>query len=140
MAWRAPSRHRIHDLGEIDAIKYITMPYAQGDDFATVLRRDGKLPIARALHFARQIAGGLEAAHDAGVVHRDLKPANIIIGAAGDAGDNAQALIMDFGISASTEGAASSDVVGTLEYMAPEQGTGAVVDARADIYAFGLIV
>jgi tetratricopeptide (TPR) repeat protein len=124
---------RIHDLGEIDGIKYITMPYVQGDDLATVLRRDGKLPIARALHFARQIASGLEAAHDAGVVHRDLKPPNIMIGA------DDQALIMDFGISASTSEAASGGVIGTLEYMAPEQATGAVVDARADIYAFGLI-
>ena len=125
---------RIHDLGEIGGIKYITMPYVQGDDLKTVLHRDGKLPIARALHVARQIAAGLDAAHEAGVVHRDLKPANIMIGAE----DHAQ--IMDFGISASTEEAASGGVIGTLEYMAPEQGTGAVVDARADIYAFGLII
>src|SRR2546425_12590260 len=61
---------RIHDLGEIDGIKYISMPYMQGRDLAAVLRKEGKLPIARALRFARQIVGGLEAAHDAGVVHR----------------------------------------------------------------------
>src|SRR6185295_11934782 len=85
---------RIHDLGEIDGIKYITMPYIQGDDLATVLRRDGKLPIERALRLAREIAGGLEAAHDAGVVHRDLKPANIMIGGPGE---DEHALIMDFG-------------------------------------------
>jgi tetratricopeptide (TPR) repeat protein len=125
---------RIHDLGEIGGIKYITMPYIQGDDLATVLRRDGKLPVARALHLARQISSGLEAAHEAGVVHRDLKPPNIMIGT------DDQALIMDFGISASTSEAASGGVIGTLEYMAPEQATGGVVDARADIYAFGLIV
>src|SRR5467141_4420872 len=125
---------RIHDLGEIDGIKYITMPYVQGDDLKTVLHRDGKLPIARALHLARQIAAGLDAAHEAGVVHRDLKPANIMIGA------EDQAQIMDFGISASAEEAASGGIIGTLEYMAPEQGTGAAVDARADIYAFGLIM
>ncbi|PYR16575.1 MAG: hypothetical protein DMF94_27440 [Acidobacteria bacterium] len=125
---------RIHDLGEIDGIKYITMPYVQGDDLSTVLRRDGKLPVARALEIARQIAGGLGAAHDAGVVHRDLKPANIMISADG------LALIMDFGISASSEEATSGGIVGTLEYMAPEQSTGAAVDGRADIYAFGLIL
>src|SRR3989441_4449274 len=125
---------RIHDLGEIDGIKYITMPYVQGQDLATVLRRDGKLPIARALHLARQIASGLEAAHEAGVVHRDLKPPNIMIGA------DDLALIMDFGISASRDEMVSGTVVGTLEYMAPEQSTGEVVDARADIYAFGLIL
>ena len=125
---------RIHDLGEIDDIKYITMSYVQGDDLGTVLRRDGKLPVARALRLARQIVTGLEAAHEAGVVHRDLKPPNIMIGA------DDHALIMDFGISASHDDAASGGVVGTLEYMAPEQSTGQVVDARADIYAFGLIL
>src|SRR5712691_1662346 len=75
---------RIHDLGEIDGIKYITMPYVQGDDLATVLRRDGKLPLPRALRLAREIADALCAAHEAGVVHRDLKPANIMIGGASD--------------------------------------------------------
>src|SRR5438876_5983054 len=109
---------RIHDLGEISGVKYITMPYVQGADLASVLRRDGKLTVPNALRFARQIASGLEAAHDAGVVHRDLKPANIMIGA----DDNAQ--IMDFGISASADDAAGGGIVGTLEYMAPEQGTG----------------
>jgi eukaryotic-like serine/threonine-protein kinase len=125
---------RIHDLGEIDGIKYITMPYIQGDDLAAVLRRDGKLPIARALHLARQVAAGLEAAHEAGVVHRDLKPPNIMVGA------DDLALIMDFGISASRDEAAGGSVVGTPEYMAPEQSVGEAVDARADIYAFGLIL
>src|SRR4029077_10603328 len=126
---------RIHDLGQIDGIKYITMPYVQGDDLATVLGREGKLPVSRALPLARQIASGLAAAHEAGVVHRDLKPANIMIGA------DDLALIMDFGISASNEDATTSGgIVGTLEYMAPEQGTGGAVDNRSDIYAFGLIV
>ena len=126
---------RIHDLGEIDGIKYLTMPYVQGHDLSTILRRGGKMPIPKAIRFARQIAAGLQAAHEAGVVHRDLKPANIMI--SGKEGEE-QALIMDFGISAS----ANSDegmVVGTLEYMAPEQAKGQT-DARSDIYAFGLIL
>src|SRR6185295_16308079 len=92
--------------------------------------------IGRALRLARQVAGGLEAAHDAGVVHRDLKPANIMIG---DLGDE-HALIMDFGISASADEAADGRIVGTLEYMSPEQGFGQTVDARSDLYAFGLIL
>ena len=125
---------RIHDLGEIDGIKYITMSYVQGHDLGTTLRSDGKLPIARALHLARQIAAGLEAAHEASVVHRDLKPPNIMVGA------DDLALIMDFGISASRDDTATGNVVGTLEYMAPEQSKGEAVDARADIYAFGLIL
>ena len=89
---------------------------------------------------ARQVASGLAAAHQAGVVHRDLKPANIMV----DAEDHA--LIMDFGIARSTEGAtvaamtAAGAVVGTVEYMAPEQARGIAVDQRADIYSFGLIL
>ncbi|MBI3402119.1 MAG: protein kinase [Acidobacteria bacterium] len=128
---------RIHDLGEIENTKYITMSFIQGHDLSTLLRGEGKCPIARALVLARQIAAGLEAAHEAGVVHRDLKPANIMISRAGD---TELALIMDFGISASAEDATTGGVVGTLEYMAPEQGTGQAVDGRADIYAFGLIL
>jgi serine/threonine protein kinase/Tfp pilus assembly protein PilF len=163
---------RIHDLGEINGIKYITMPYVEGSDLATTLRHAGQLTPARALRIARGIAAGLVAAHKAGVVHRDLKPANIMIGADGEA------VIMDFGIARSTNAPVvapeASDtaatvrvpvagrllpsklrsvtpshtaaatmvgaVVGTLEYMAPEQIKGATVDQRADIYAFGLIL
>ncbi len=129
---------RIHDLGEIDGIKYITMPYIQGVDLATLLKRDGKLPVNRALRIARQVASGLAAAHQAGVIHRDLKPANIMI----DGEDNA--VIMDFGIARSAAGTGpgltvAGAVVGTVEYMAPEQAKGEEVDQRADIYAFGLI-
>jgi serine/threonine protein kinase/tetratricopeptide (TPR) repeat protein len=143
---------RIHELGEIDGIKFITMPFIEGEELATVLRKKEKLPIDRILKIARGIATGLEAAHAAGVVHRDLKPANIMV----DKGD--EALIMDFGVARSTGGTnpgalsigpapawASGHtmvgaVVGTVEYMAPEQARAQPVDQRADIYAFGLIL
>ncbi|MGD8898159.1 MAG: protein kinase, partial [Acidobacteriota bacterium] len=151
---------RIHDLGEIGGVKYITMSHVDGVDMATILRRDGRIPIPRTLRLARRIVGGLRAAHDAGVVHRDLKPSNIMV----DAED--EPLIMDFGIARSAsarskkseaEGKTPPDesesptetwegatvpgaIVGTLEYMAPEQAQGRPVDQRADIYAFGLIV
>jgi tetratricopeptide (TPR) repeat protein/TolB-like protein len=130
---------RIHDLGEIGGIKYLTMPYIQGSDLAAFLRREGKLPLPRAMAIARQIAMGLQAAHEAGVVHRDLKPANVML----DSED--RAIIMDFGIARSISGGAAAGtvagaVVGTLEYMAPEQAMGRTVDHRADIYAFGLIL
>ncbi|HYM23572.1 MAG TPA: protein kinase [Vicinamibacterales bacterium] len=132
---------RIHDLGEIDGIKFITMPFVKGEDLATLLRRELKLPAKRALRLARQIAAGMLAAHEAGVVHRDLKPPNIMISAKEPSdGDAEQALIMDFGISASAEEDTSGAIIGTLEYMAPEQAAGRAVDGRADIYAFGLIV
>ena len=149
---------RIHDLGDIDGIKYITMSYVDGTDLATLLKREGKQSVQATMRIARSVVSGLVAAHAADVVHRDLKPANIMIGADGEA------LIMDFGIALSTgdPGASaaggafipdnlrrvsddyaattSGAVIGTLEYMAPEQTTGQPVDQRADIYAFGLIL
>ena len=150
---------RIHDLGDIDGIKYITMSYVEGTDLSTILKRDGKRPVRELLCIARAIVGGLVAAHTAGVVHRDLKPANIMIGKDGEA------LIMDFGIAHSTGDAGASPptgtntipehlrraaahsagttvgaIVGTLEYMAPEQARGETIDQRVDIYAFGLIL
>ena len=129
---------RIHDLGEVDGTLYISMPYVQGSNLAAILKSEGKLALDRVLRIARQVASGLAAAHEAGVVHRDLKPANIMI----DADDHA--LIMDFGIAhSSAEGTRATHtgaIVGTLEYMAPEQAEGKPVDQRCDIYAFGLIL
>ncbi len=129
---------RIHDLGEIDGITYITMPYVQGSDLWSVLKREGRLPVDRTLAIMKQVGAGLAAAHKAGVVHRDLKPANIMV----DSDD--EPLIMDFGIARSTEAGATMTVggavIGTIEYMAPEQAKGESVDARADIYAFGLML
>ena len=129
---------RIHDIGEIDGITYITMPYVQGSDLSTILKRDGRIPVDRALAIMKQVGAGLAAAHQAGVVHRDLKPANIMVDGDGEA------LIMDFGIARSTEAGMTMTVggavIGTLEYMAPEQARAETVDQRADIYAFGLIL
>jgi tetratricopeptide (TPR) repeat protein len=126
---------RIHDLGDIDGVKYITMPYVKGADLATVLKQSGTLPIPRALRYVTQIVDGLVAAHEAGVVHRDLKPANIMID------DEDQALIMDFGIarSSANTGSGVSKVVGTLAYMAPEQAQAKPTDQRADVYALGMM-
>ena len=138
---------RIHDLGEIDGIKYLTMPFVEGETLAQILRRTSTLPLARVITIAQQIAHGLAAAHEKGVVHRDLKPENIMIERAADdpIPNSGDALIMDFGIARSIEGGgtqqtAAGSVIGTLEYMAPEQAQGMKVDQRADQYAFGLIV
>src|SRR6476659_4126177 len=70
---------RIHDLGEIDGITYISMPYVHGSDLATILKREGRLTVDRVVEIASELASGLAAAHAAGVVHRDLKPANVMI-------------------------------------------------------------
>jgi tetratricopeptide (TPR) repeat protein len=150
---------RIHDIGEIDGIKYITMDYVKGTDLATRLRRETRLAPEVLLPIARSIVSGLAAAHAAGVVHRDLKPANIIIS------DEGETLIMDFGIARSASGRGPSSgsevrpptrtigpitrvfdgtmvgvIVGTVEYMAPEQAKALEVDHRADIYSLGLIL
>jgi tetratricopeptide (TPR) repeat protein len=137
---------RIHDIGEIDGIKYLTMPFVEGETLATILQRAGTLPLSRAIRIAQQVAHGLAAAHDRGVIHRDLKPENIMIERAADdpvqgAGD---ALIMDFGIARTVESGATQtragSVVGTLEYMAPEQAQGRKLDSRVDQYSLGLIL
>jgi tetratricopeptide (TPR) repeat protein/ribosomal protein L40E len=142
---------RIHDLGEVDGIKYITMPFIQGEDLASILKREETLPVPRVMKIARTTISGLAAAHAAGVVHRDLKPANLMIEASG------ASMIMDFGIarSSATDSAhphvtlvgnrggmetVMGAVIGTVEYMAPEQARAEHVDHRADIYAFGLIL
>ncbi len=128
---------RIHDLGEIDGIVYFTMTYVDGEDLSKLLARSGKIPVPQALTIAREVAYGLRAAHQVGVVHRDLKPANIMIA-------DEQALIMDFGIARSVESktlaTGAGKIIGTVAYMAPEQARGQTTDHRADIYAFGLIV
>ena len=127
---------RIHDLGEFNGLKYITMSYVAGETLAGLIRRVGPLPIPQAMALARQIADGMAAAHDVGIVHRDLKPENVMVTPDG------QALIMDFGIASSSQGTSASGagIVGTIAYMAPEQATAKPVDARADIYAYGLIL
>ena len=129
---------RIHDLGELHGIKYLTMPFVEGENLADVLKRDGTVQVPRAIALAKEVARGLAAAHEVGVVHRDLKPENIMISAEG------HALIMDFGISRSVGGTGTATalgaVMGTLEYMAPEQAQGQAVDQRADIYSFGLVL
>ena len=123
---------RIHDLGDVGGTKYFSMPYVEGADLSTLLLTRGTLPLAEMLNLARQIAAGLDAAHEAGVVHRDLKPANILV-------SDGHAIITDFGVAHSLTGPSEGGIVGTLRYMAPEQARGLAVDHRADVYAFGMI-
>jgi tetratricopeptide (TPR) repeat protein len=133
-----PNVIRIHDLGEVNGLKYLTMEYVQGADLSLLLKRQGKMAVGRALSIARQVAAGLAAVHKAGIVHRDLKPANVIV----DGEDHAR--LTDFGIAravdAKTLYTLPGSVVGTLEYMAPEQARGDAADQRSDIYALGLIL
>ncbi len=130
---------RIHDLGDANGLKFISMAYIEGEDLHQLLEREGALPIERAVNLARQIVAALEAAHAEGVVHRDLKPQNVLL-AAGDA-----VFLSDFGLAKSTgtENVAqtmSGQFVGTPQYMSPEQVEGRPTDHRGDIYAFGLLL
>ncbi len=140
LASKVTHRHvlRIHDLGEAGGIRFISMAYVEGSDLKSILRRDGALPAERALPLFNQIAEALQAAHDAGIAHRDLKPQNILVDGDG------QAFIADFGISRSLDAGSTMTetgaVLGTVDYMSPEQARGETPDHRGDIYALGIIM
>jgi serine/threonine-protein kinase len=127
-----PNVCRVYDIGEVDGALYLSMEYVDGEDLAASLKRVGRFPEDRAIELARQIAAGLAAAHERGVIHRDLKPANVMLDSSG------RVRIMDFGL------AAIGDVgdirVGTPAYMAPEQLEGREVTIKSDIYALGLVL
>ena len=128
---------RIHEYGEDGPLRFISMELVEGETLKDLLRRRGALPTAEAFAVAIQVAEGLSAVHQAGVVHRDLKSANIMIDGGG------RSRLMDFGIAkheADAGSAASGYVVGSPEYMSPEQARGVPVDARSDLYALGVVV
>lgn len=133
----SPRVVRIHDLARHDGHWLISMDLVDGEALDHRLDREGALPIEDALRIARQIAEGLAAAHACGVIHRDLKPANILLDRNGDA------RISDFGVARSLAGSGgtrSGAIVGTPDYLSPEQVRGAPADARSDLYALGLML
>ena len=127
---------RIYDLSEADGVKFITMEFIEGEDLRHLLLDRGKLPPAEAAEIIRQVCLALEAAHSVGVIHRDLKPQNIMQDKQG------RILVMDFGLARTigSEGMTQTGaLVGTMEYMSPEQAMGSDLDQRSDIFALGLI-
>jgi serine/threonine protein kinase len=125
------------DLGEEGENLFISMEYVRGEDLSSLIRRTEKLTAGKAVLIARQVAEGLGEAHKLGVVHRDLKPGNIMIDKEGNA------KIMDFGISRSLTLPGTTlegMIIGTPEYMSPEQVEGKPVDPRSDIYSLGIIL
>ncbi len=140
----------VHDVGRQDRTDYLVMAYLEGETLADRLSKGGALPLASALQYAREIADALECAHRQGIVHRDLKPGNVMLTKEG-------VKLLDFGLAkafaptASPESATSADtaqkdltrdgtIVGTVQYMAPEQLEGREADARTDIFALGSVL
>ena len=128
---------RMFDLSEEQGQYYITMEYISGENLKRTIHRVGSLNLGRALAVAKQICDGLAAAHQLEIVHRDLKPQNIMLDQSGTV------RIMDFGISRSLRArgiTADGIMIGTPEYISPEQAEGSKVDARTDIYSLGAII
>ena len=127
---------RIYDLNEADGVKFITMEFIEGEDLRSILTRQKRLPPVEAVGIMLQTCAGLQAMHVEGIVHRDMKPSNIMRDAAG------RVVIMDFGLAKTVEGDGLTQtgmMIGTMEYMSPEQAMGSDLDARSDIFAVGLI-
>src|SRR5215475_566686 len=127
---------RIFDLGEADGTKFITMEFVEGEDLRSVLRHHGKFSGRKAVAMIQQVCRALEAAHAEGVIHRDLKPQNIMRDPQG------RIVVMDFGLARSQESDGMTQtgaLVGTLEYMSPEQALGSPLDQRSDLFAVALI-
>ena len=125
--------------GEDDGVLYLAMAYVDGVDLRELLRREGRLAPEQAVRIARQVGDALDAAHAAGLVHRDVKPGNILV-----ADDGGRAYVCDFGLArhVSSVGSLTSDrgFVGTVDYVAPEQIRGELVDGRADVYSLGCVL
>ncbi len=126
----------IYEAGELDGRLYLAMRYVEGSDLKTVLKRDGKLKPERALPILAQVAAALDVAHRRALVHRDVKPANVLLD------EDAHVYLTDFGITKQLGGASTDTgrVVGTLDYLAPEQIRGDPVDGRTDSYALACVL
>jgi hypothetical protein len=137
-------RHRnvcgIHEYGQDGPLRFIVMEFVEGVDVRRVVKQRGALPPEQAVDVARQVAEGLQAIHDVGIVHRDLKTANLMLDT------NGVVRLMDFGIAKRFDAEApagvtvTGQIIGTPEYMSPEQAQGEGLDSRSDVYALGIVL
>jgi len=129
-----PNVVSVYDVNQTDGIYYIVMEYVDGITLKKYIDRNGKLPVKEATSIAIQIAQGIDAAHNAQIVHRDIKPQNVLISREG------KIKVTDFGIArTTTANTISSDILGSVQYISPEQARGGQVDNRTDIYSFGIV-
>ena len=127
---------RTYDLGDADGLKFVTMEFLEGEDLRTLLHRRGKFPAEEAVDIMAQALSGLRSAHEEGIIHRDLKPGNIMRDAHG------RVVVMDFGLARTVTGDGMTRtglIVGTMEYMSPEQAQGKTLEAPSDIFTMGVI-
>ena len=136
----------IYDFGETpEGLIYLAMEFIEGEPLTELIRSEGALPLARAADIAIQVAAALQAAHDLGIVHRDLKPDNIMLTRSRDGADAVK--VVDFGLAKAVGGEGGGQkvtrtglVVGTPEFMSPEQLSGDKLDGRSDVYSLGLVL
>jgi len=134
-----PNIVTIHDINQQEGLYFIVMEYIQGETLDQLLARSGPLPLERISRVVSQVADALENAHQQGLIHRDIKPSNIMV----DERRNDHVTLMDFGLVRAAEGTGltrTGTIVGTPEYMSPEQGQGEQVDSRTDIYSLGVVI
>lgn len=138
-----PAIVAVYDTGEAEIdggpLPYIVMEYVDGDTLRDIVRSEGPLPPRRAMEVVADVCAALDFSHKAGIVHRDMKPANIMINQAG------AVKVMDFGIARAIADAANpmtqtAAVIGTAQYLSPEQARGETVDARSDVYSVGCVL
>src|SRR5690349_17880374 len=131
-----PSIVSIFDRGYAEGTYYIAMEYLDGRTLKELLVKNGPTPVPIAIDYARQILGALAFAHRNGIVHRDIKPHNIVVGSDG------RLKVTDFGIarSGASQMTEAGSIVGTAQYLSPEQARGAPVDPRSDLYSLGIVL
>lgn len=134
---RHPNLMHIYTVGQHEGRPYFAMEYVKGSTLSAVIAKTGRMPPPQVAHVAAEVMSALDKVHEAGIVHRDIKPGNVMVD------EDGRAILMDFGLARQAQDApltADHTVLGTPNYMSPEQAEGKKLDARADIYSLGIVI